>query len=535
MGVASAHATPAASPRFFPAHGANQVQRTVQPHLRFATPESALTATPGRLQLRTPIGTVVAGLLKVAGRDATFVPAAPLAGCTTYTLQWDAGQQAPVSSQFTTTCRTAWTPPVQIDDARTARLVDRPADGAQAAAGANGEVVAAWFQNDGRRDAIEVSSYTPATDFWSAPRTIDLRADDAAAASIPALAADPQGRITAVWFQAVNGRNAILSSRLTPGRDWTRPARLDNPATPGDATNPQLAADADGNVTVVWQQPDGRHTGIDAARWLQAQGRWTPAQPLDRLASHAYNPAVAVAPNGRVVAAWQQGPSGHEAVYATLLRAPAGPWRRPLRVSAPEARAQMPVLAADALGVVTAAWVQGSGHQRRIATSRLEAGARRWTRPEILQAPGAFQDAALAPALVADAAGNVTLAWEQADAGGRYALFAARFLAATGRWNAPARLDDARLDSAGNPRLVADAAGNVTCAWYQAGPRGLQIHAARFDASTAQWSAPAMLSDPRFTVEASFPALAVDAASSVTAVWQQYNGWRTLIMASRLP
>nr|WP_288117857.1 hypothetical protein [Thiomonas sp.] len=44
-----------------------------------------------------------------------------------------------------------------------------------------------------------------------------------------------------------------------------------------------------------------------------------------------------------------------------------------------------------------------------------------------------------------------------------------------------------------------------------------------------------MLSDPRFTVEASFPALAVDAAGSVTAVWQQYNGWRTLIMASRLP
>ncbi|OIQ96075.1 hypothetical protein GALL_219530 [mine drainage metagenome] len=48
-------------------------------------------------------------------------------------------------------------------------------------------------------------------------------------------------------------------------------------------------------------------------------------------------------------------------------------------------------------------------------------------------------------------------------------------------------------------------------------------------------AASTMLSDPRFTMEASFPALAVDAAGSVTAVWQQYNGWRTLIMASRLP
>ncbi|NNM64562.1 MAG: hypothetical protein HKL99_08100, partial [Burkholderiales bacterium] len=79
------------------------------------------------------------------------------------------------------------------------------------------------------------------------------------------------------------------------------------------------------------------------------------------------------------------------------------------------------------------------------------------------------------------------------------------------------------------------AAGNVTAAWYQDGPRGLQVQAARYDPSTARWSAATLLSDTRTTVEASFPALAVDAAGSVTAAWQQYNGWRTVVMASRLP
>lgn len=535
MWGACAHAAPEAPPRITPADGATQVERTTQPRLHFSRPEAALAASAGRIRLRTPIGTAVAGLVKVAGLDATFEPSAPLAGCTTYTLQWSAGAQAPVSTHFTTTCSTAWTPPVQIDDARTARLVDRPASGAQAVAGANGAVVAAWFQNDGQRNAIEVSSYTPATDFWSPSRSIDLHAGNAAAANIPALAADPQGRVTAVWFQALNGRNAILSSRLTPGSDWTAPVRLDNPATPGNATNPLPAADAQGNVTVVWQQPDGHHTGIDAARWLQSQARWMPAQALDRLPAHAYNPVVAATPNGRVAAAWQQGARGHEAVYASLLNAETGTWRTPQRVSAPGVRAQMPALTADAHEAITAAWVQGSGNERRIASSRLEAGAHRWSHPAVMQAPGAFQGAALAPALVADPAGNVTLAWEQADTAGRYALFAARFIAATGRWEAPSRLDDARQDSAGNPQLAADSAGNVTCAWYQDGPRGLQIQAARFNASTARWTPPVMLSDPRFTVEASFPALAVDAAGSVTAVWQQYNGWRTLIMASRLP
>ena len=50
-----------------------------------------------------------------------------------------------------------------------------------------------------------------------------------------------------------------------------------------------------------------------------------------------------------------------------------------------------------------------------------------------------------------------------------------------------------------------------------------------------RWQPAQLLSDPRSTVQASFPALAVDAAGSVTAVWQQYNGWRDIVVTSRLP
>ena len=538
MFAAHAAAPSLPTPRATPDDGAVQVNRLTQPSLRFATPQDAASAAPGRLQLLTPIGTPVNGLVKIAGRDAVFEPTAPLAGCTAYTLQLAAktpdATQMSLRSRFTTAC-SAWTTPIEIDDARTARIVDRPASGAQVVAGANGEVIAAWFQNDGRHNAIEVSRYTPATDFWSAPRGIDLRTAQAESAGIPALAADAQGRVTAVWFQALNGRNAILASRLDPDGDWSAPVRLDDPRLPGNATNPQLAADADGNVAVVWQQPDRRHTGIDAARWIQAQGRWLPAHALDRPPAHAYDPVIAATPDGRFAAAWQQGARGREAVYAARPRGDGGLWQAPQRVSMPGARAQMPALVADAQGGFTAAWVQGSGAKRRLATSRLAAGARAWAPAVVMQTPAPFQGAALAPALAADAAGNVMLAWEQADAAGRDAIFASRFNVASRRWGAPERLDDPQQDSAGNPQLVADAAGNVTCAWYQAGPRGLQVHAARFDPAVSRWSAPTQLSDPRATVEASFPVLAADAAGSVTAVWQQYNGWRTLVMASRLP
>ncbi|SCC91659.1 conserved exported hypothetical protein [Thiomonas sp. X19] len=540
-----------------PADGATQVDRVVQPGVRLASAQAAAALTPGRLQLRTPIGTVVTGLLKVSGDTATFEPAAPLAGCTRYTLDFSAARTPgalpvmPVRSSFTTACGD-WTPPTGIDDARTARLTDRPASGVQLASGASGTVAAAWFQNDGVRNAIELSRFTPATEFWSAPVAIDLRGPEAGAANIPALVADAHGQVTAVWFQALQGHNTIQGRRLAADGDGSAPVRLDNPALSGNATNPQLAANAAGDVAVVWQQPDGHHTGIFASGFRVSAGHWQPAMALDHGGGNAYNPVVVASADGGFIAAWQQGARGHEAVMvAAQLPDDAAhgatgstpwSWTRPWRLSPAGARAQNPVLIGNPQGGAAVAWVQGSGALRRIAVRQLAAGQRNaplTASPVRLMQSPAFRGAALAPALVSDAAGNITLAWEQADvaapAQARYAILASRFDAATRRWSTPAQLDDPKQASAGNPVLVADGAGNVTAAWYQDGPRGMQVQAARYDPSIARWGAATLLSDTRTTVEASFPALAVDAAGSVTAAWQQYNGWRTVVMASRLP
>ncbi len=538
--------------QLMPANGASGVDRTVQPSVRLASAQAAAALTPGSLQLRTPIGTQVPGLLQIRGDTATFEPAAPLAGCSRYTLQYrparasgdQSGMRHESASSFTTACSN-WTPPTEIDDARTARLADRPASGVQLASSAAGEVVAAWFQNDGVRNAIELSRYAPATEFWSAPVAIDLRGPGAGAANIPALASDAHGEVTAVWFQALQGHNTIQARRLATDSDGPAPVRLDNPALSGNATNPQLATHAAGDVAVVWQQPDGRHTGIFASGFSAATGHWQPAVALDHSRANAYNPVVAAAAGGGFIAAWQQGLRGHEAVMAAAQDATGskrGTWTRPWRLSPPGQRAQYPVLIGSPRGAMTAAWVQGSGALRRIAVRRFAPGPAHTPRVAppvtLLQSP-AFRGAALAPALVSDAAGNVTLAWEQADvaapAQARYAILASRFDAATRRWSAPVQLDDPKQASAGNPVLVADTAGTITAAWYQDGPRGLQVQAARYDPSTARWGAATLLSDTRTTVEASFPALTVDAAGSVTAAWQQYNGWRTVIMASRLP
>jgi hypothetical protein len=522
----------AEAPQAMPAGDATQVDRVLEPGWHFAIPSQAQAAARGALQLLTPVGTPVAGIVKVAGATAVFEPAAPLAGCTRYTLQL-LGTPAPraLRSSFTTVCST-WSEPVEIDDAHTAHQVDRPASGAEVVAGKEGHAVAAWFQSNGQRNAIFASRYAAQTDFWSAPRTIDF--NGGGAADVPALVADGQGRVTAAWFQALGGRTAIFACRLDAGGGCAAPVRLDDPGVRGNATNPQLAADDLGNVVAVWQQPDGHHTAIFAARWTQAQQRWLPAQALDRSPANAYDVVIAAMGGGGFVSAWEQGKRRHESIWASTLPSPSASWRAPRRVSPAGVRALHPALAMDPRGGAAVAWVQGIGRARRIAATRLDAFMRH-EHPAIGMASGAFPGAALAPALVVDAAGNITLAWEQADAQGRDAILGSRMDGATRHWSAAQRIDNPRLASAGNPVLAVDPAGNVTCAWYQDSARGMQVQAARLDPEATRWSDPVELSDPRRTIQASLPALAVDSAGSVTVVWQQYNGWRTIVMASRLP
>ncbi len=526
----------AAAPVPIPADAASGVSRVAAVGLRFATPARAAAQTVGSLQLRSPIGLPVDAALQITGDQALLQPRLPLAGCTTYTLAQ--GRPPHTISHFTTTCST-WSAPTQIDDSRTARLVDRPVNGPQVAVTGDGGFVAVWFQDDDGRRAILASRFNPDTQSWSAPQAIDLHGPGASGSSTPALATGPQGQVTAVWFQAVDGRDAILAARLgTTG--WSPPQRLDDPALPGNATNPQLAVDALGNVTVVWQQPDGHHTGIEAARWDAAADRWQPARNLDRGTANAYNPVVATTPQGRVVVAWQQGASGSEAVDATTRAAPQVPWSPPQRLSPAGQPATMPALAATPQGAVLAAWSQGRQAQRRIVVRRLapaRSQAPSWSATHTLQS-SAFQGAALSPTLIRDAAGNVTLTWQQTgltQGAARDAILASRLRADRSGWTTPTQIDDPAQRSAGNPVLAVDAAGGVRCAWYQDGPEGMQVQIARLNPETGAWNAPQTLSDPQATVQASFPAIAISPAGSVMVVWQQFNGWRTVAVARWLP
>ncbi len=511
-----------------PADGASHVQRLVHPSLRLGSPRQAREALQAGVQLRGPLGIPVPGVLRLRGSELVFEPAMPLADCTRYALSVGTVGAASSRGGFTTAC-SRWSEPVQIDDPHTARRPDRGADAVQVAASAGGGAWAAWFQSDGRRSAIEASRLSPDTGAWQGPRRIDLRAG--AGATLPVLATLADGRVLAAWLQDVHGHAGVFARVL--GADAHAPAvRLDDPRLAASPTNVQLATDAAGDAVAVWQQPGARRTQAWAAHWSAAQGRWSAARSLDAAPAPDYAPVVAGAGEDQFVAAWERGAAGHERIAAS--RWLGKDWSAPRLLSPPGQRARRVALALGPGGELAAAWIQGDGGARRVALRRLLGPA--WSgAPARLLAGAGLRGPAVSAALSLDPAGDVAAAWEQqTSTQGDDVIEATRWMRDAPAPRAGVRIDPPGQRNAGNPVLLSDPAGNLVCAWYQDTTQGLQVLAARFDASSRRWQPAQLLSDPRSTVQASFPALAVDAAGSFTAVWQQYNGWRDIVEASRL-
>lgn len=508
-----------------PVAGAQRIARWVRPRLDFGSAAQARRALQAGIELLTPVGSAVPGVLRAAGASVEFQPALPLADCSVYTLRVGAAAGA-WQAGFRTRC-SHWSHPLQIDDRRTARRPGYGADDVQLAASRGGGALAAWVQGDGRHSAIVSSRLQADTGSWLAPRIVDRRGGGDA--ELPALATLADGSVLAAWVQQARGHDQLLARRL--GSAAHRVWRLDRAGAAAGPSTVRLAGDAAGNAVAVWQQARAGHGAVWAAHWSAASRSWGPARLLEAWPGGDYAPVVAAGGDQRFVVAWERGPAGRESVVAS--RWTQRGWSAPRRLSAPGVRATRPLLALADEGRVAAAWMQGRGAGRRLALRRMRwphwAGSTR-----VVQARG-LRGPAVAAALRFDPAGNLAVAWEQQATGpAGYRIEAARWLARSARPAGITRLDPAGLGSAGNPALVADPAGNLVCAWYQQGPQGLQVLAARFDASLARWQPARLLSDPRQTVQASFPVLAVDAAGSVTAAWQQYNNWRDIVVASRL-
>lgn len=500
-----------------PADGSTDVDRTTALTAGFSAAVNPTSITPATVQLLGPEGNRIACDLSSAGSSVQAVPGAALPGDTRFTLLLGsliadaAGRTlpAPVQASFTTASQ-AWTTTANVGTLTHYTALTQPT----AVATPSGDVVLAWHFALAGADTVFASRYSVQTGTWSAPATVHAGVPFGSALGSLSLAACRNDDVLLFWhdrssLKAQGARQAASSGT------WSSLGSIDTvPPFIGAASSPAVAVDSQGNITLVTSSG----AALYAVRFDEAGSAWSPPQRIDHPVDIGYllSLQVAVDASDAVVAAWiQQDDTVGRSVYVARYDPAAAGWGAAQRAGT-NAQQYM-ALAVDGAGAITVAWATGAGltSEATLWSSRWSAEPGQWSTP--LRLDSSPVSVTGAPVLASDAAGFVTAAWMQNGA-----PQAARYDPASGGWSAPSPLSTQLTGGISLLGIVADVAGNVTLALTEGQNQPTAI---RYSATQGQWLAGTPVGAPASgtAVFANDPVAVVDGTGNVTLAWFAWN------------
>jgi hypothetical protein len=281
------------------------------------------------------------------------------------------------------------------------------------------------------------------------------------------------------------GAGTALASPAQALTSWSPPVQL-----PG-ACGAALAVNAAGAEVAAGSQQNPDNT-VSVQVCTSADGQnWSAPVTLGQ----GYHPAVAIAPDGRVVAVW----TGASTVSASV-RPPGGQWGSAVTVSTVGAYRDLGV-GIDGSGNAIAAWMTGSS---AIDTASLPAGGRKWTKVTTLAAGGQAVD------LAVNATGAAIITW--ATRAGAVAASGT----VLGGFAAPVTLGPPPGYPIGHTRVVLNGQGEAAAAWVDFG--GVDLVATR--SADGAWAPAATLS----TTSYGRIDVAIDGAGNALAIFGQLYG-----------
>lgn len=247
----------------------------------------------------------------------------------------------------------------------------------------------------------------------------------------------------------------------------------------------RFAMGANGNAVAVWLQGTGSVVSVWANHYTVGAGWGTPILLEEDDAGHAQAPDVAVDASGNALAVWyQRDPTRNNIWFSRYVRG--GGWGTATLVEMQDTEARFPRIAVDAKGNALAVWHQVQGSVLVVWANRYtsEEG---WGTASVIQSNDT--EAASAPQIVMDAAGNALAVWVQAGT-----LWYNRYINGSGRGTA-APIDPDQNGDATLGALVVDASGNALATWSQLDGARQDIYVNRFDRMTETPSAAGHSSD----------------------------------------
>lgn len=227
----------------------------------------------------------------------------------------------------------------------------------QVAMDRSGHAVAVWVQWWEGALKVWANHYLPGTG-WGTAELIDSA--DSERSDFPQVAVDGRGNAIVVWQKNDGARDSVWSNRFVSGAGWEG-ARLIEAYDNGSVWNAQVAMDRDGNAVVVWQQHDGLRKNIGANRFVKDVG-WGTAELIEtENLGDARDPQVALDLNGNAVAVWLQGDGVRNNIWANRFVKESGWGTAELIETDNTGSAWGPQVAVDSNGNAVAVWSQLRG------------------------------------------------------------------------------------------------------------------------------------------------------------------------------
>jgi hypothetical protein len=248
-----------------------------------------------------------------------------------------------------------------------------------------------------------------------------------------------------------------------------------------------------------------------------------PTTSLSAPGQNANFPIVAMDEAGDSVAVWERF-DGSAWIVEASNRAVAGDWSVPVKLSAPGQNAETPQVTMDREGDSLAAWKRFDGADFIIEVAVRPAGGS-WSAPVKLSAAG---ETAENPRVAMDAAGDAITTWKRDN--GTNLIVEAASRPAGDSWSAPVPIS-APGRNAEAPRVAIGAGGRAVVAFgrYNSSVESV-VEASVFTFGQGSWTAPVPISSP----EGEFPDVAVDPAGDAVVAWERPDGANYRIEASTL-
>jgi uncharacterized protein YheU (UPF0270 family) len=261
--------------------------------------------------------------------------------------------------------------------------------------------------------------YTVCVAYWKHPSGLTDNISSDGDAYNPQVAMDDNGNALIVWMQHNGTRQQIYKSEYRDG-EWTHPTDLFNSISPdaGSANSPQVAMDDNGNALIVWPQSDGSNYQVFKSEYRD--GAWihpaTLSGYINPNGEDVYDPQVAMDNSGNAVIVWQQSDGSTQQIYKSEYRD--GAWTHPEdlddNISQNGQDAYPSQVAMDDSGNAVIVWEQSDGINWQIFKSEYRDGV--WTHPEDLDDHISQNGQDAYPSQVAmDDSGNAVIVWNQPD------------------------------------------------------------------------------------------------------------------------